>query len=93
MLKIIINKEVKGQVQQGSEMVMPVANNVTAQRLCSADNCCVERPRAKLKFGDGGFCAAAPEAWNSLPNHIKCAPTLSLLSEGLKTELFSRSNS
>ena len=47
---------------------------------------------AKLRFGDRGFSVAAPQACNSLPLHVKTAPSLALFTDRLETELFSRSN-
>jgi len=70
------------------ELVVPVADNVTTRRLRSVDNLRIERPRTRLTFGDRGFSAAAPDAWNSLPFHVKSAPTLSMFAGRLKTELF-----
>ena len=46
----------------------------------------------RLKFGDRGFSAAAPDAWNSLPTHVKSAPSLDAFIDRLKTELFRRSH-
>jgi len=73
-----------------SELVVP-AGNASAMRLRSADNHCIVRPRSRLKFGDRGFSIAAPDAWNSLPLHVKTASSLSIFTEKLKTELFLRS--
>ena len=73
-----------------SELVVPVASRAS-RRLRSTDSLSIVQPRCRLKFGDRGFSAAAPAAWNSLPVHVKTAPTLSLFTERLKTELFSRS--
>lgn len=75
------------------ELVVPVANNSGQRRLRSADSGNIVRPRSRLKFGDRGFALAAPEAWNSLPQHIKAATSLSCFTESLKTELFKRSYS
>ena len=73
-----------------SELVVPIANRAS-RRLRFNDSLNIVQPRCKLKFGDRGFSVAAPAAWNSLPMHVKAAPTLSLFTERLKTELFSRS--
>ena len=60
-------------------------------RLRFADSLNVMRSRTRLKFGDRGFSAAAPDAWNSLPTHVKSAPSLDSFTDRLKTELFKRS--
>ena len=73
------------------ELVVPVSDNTSARRLRSADSLNIKRPRTRLKFGDRGFSAAAPDAWNSLSAHVKSAPSLGVFTERLKTELFSRS--
>jgi len=73
------------------ELVVPIASTVTSRRLRSADSHGIIEPRSRLKFGDRGFSVAAPQAWNSLPLHVKTAPSLALFTERLKTELFSRS--
>ena len=75
-----------------SELVVPT-HNASSMRLRSADNHCIVRPRSHLKFGDRGFSVAAPDAWNSLPLHVKTAPSLSIFTTLLKTELFMRSYS
>ena len=56
--------------------------------VCSADSLNVMRPRTRLKFGACGVSAAAPDAWNSLPTHVKSAPSLDAFTDRLKTELF-----
>jgi len=75
-----------------SELVVPT-HNASSMRLRSADNHCIVRPRSRLKFGDRGFSVAAPDAWNSLPLHVKTAPSHSIFTTLLKTELFMRSYS
>ena len=74
-----------------SELVVPIAGDATSRRLRSADSHCILEPRSKLKFGNRGFSVAAPQAWNSLPRHVKTAPSLAIFTERLKTELISRS--
>jgi len=44
-----------------------------------------------LQLGNRAFCVAGPVAWNSLPLHIRSAPTLSTFNNKLKTHLFSPS--
>ncbi len=46
-------------------------------------------PRSRLRtFGDRAFCVAAPTLWNSLPLHIRQAPTLETFKKHLKSHLF-----
>ncbi|XP_075342899.1 olfactory receptor 8G17-like [Odontesthes bonariensis] len=45
--------------------------------LRSSDKNQLVTPRSRLRtFGDRAFCVAAPTLWNSLPLHIRQAPTL-----------------
>jgi hypothetical protein len=74
-----------------ASLVVPVSSRASSMRLRSADSSNIVRPRTRLKFGDRGFAAAAPDAWNSLPLHVKSAPSLDAFTERLKTELFKRS--
>jgi len=48
-------------------------------------------PRTRLQLGNRTFCVTGPVARNSLPLHIRSAPTLSTFKNMLKTYLFSRS--
>ena len=49
----------------------------------------LHQPRTKLKTGgDRAYCSAAPTLWNSLPLHIKTAPTVDQFKNNLKTHLF-----
>ena len=58
--------------------------------LRSADANLLQIQRTKCRtWGDGPFSVAAPSLWNSLPHHIKNAPTLSSFKKALKTHLFS----
>ena len=74
-----------------AELVTPVANIHTGRRLRSAGSLDIVRPRCRLKFGERGFSVAAPEAWNSLPSHVKSSSSFMLFKDRLKTELFTRS--
>ena len=74
-----------------TELLHPVASSQCDRRLRSSSSLDVVRPRCRLKFGERGFSVAAPEAWNSLPSHVKSASTLTSFKDRLKTELFSRS--
>ena len=42
----------------------------------------------KAGLGDRAFPAAAARAWNSLPTHVRNAPTLVAFRQELKTMLF-----
>src|SRR6218665_911933 len=41
-----------------------------------------------MKFGNCSFSFAGPTAWNSLPDHVKNAPSLETCKSKLKTHLF-----
>ena len=45
-------------------------------------------PRLRTSLASRGFRSAGPRIWNSLPNHIKLAPSLSSFRSKLKTHLF-----
>jgi hypothetical protein len=74
-----------------TDLVTPVASSHTERRLRSAGSLDIARPQCRLKFGERGFSVAAPEAWNSLPLHVKSSPSFNLFKDRLKTELFTRS--
>ena len=42
----------------------------------------------KATLGDGSFSFASSSVWNSIPNDVKCAPSLSSFKSRLKTYLF-----
>ena len=91
-LCVLVYKSLHGYAPKYlSELVVPVSRNVSARRLRSANSSNIVRPRTRLKFGDRGFSAAAPDAWNSLSAHVQSAPSLDVFMERLKTELFNRS--
>ncbi len=47
-------------------------------------------PRTRLKTrGDRAFSVVCPKLWNSLPSHIRTAPTMSVFKSTLKTYFFS----
>ena len=74
-----------------AEHFILMSSNIHTSRLRSADNQTLVVPRTNLVFGNRGFSVAAPAAWNTLPNSIKCAPSLDIFKERLKTYLFSKS--
>ncbi len=55
----------------------------------SANQSLLTVPKSKLKSrGDRAFAIAAPKLWNTLPIHIRTAPTLLIFKSKLKTYLF-----
>ena len=49
----------------------------------------LNRPaHSKATFGDHSFSFASSSVWNSIPNDVKCAPSLSSFKSRLKTYLF-----
>ena len=49
----------------------------------------LNRPaHSKATLGDGSFSFASPSVWNSVPNDVRCAPSLSSFKSRLKTYLF-----
>jgi hypothetical protein len=45
-------------------------------------------PRLHTKFGERAFSYAGPRAWNSLPDSVRCAPSIAVFKRRLKTYLF-----
>ena len=60
-----------------SESVQPVSSNPVRQRLRSASSLDYIVPRTKTKFRDRAFSVAGPTVWNSLPESVRSAETLS----------------
>ena len=59
--------------------------------LRSSSSFTLQVPRTKLKCaGDRSFAACAPKIWNSLPDHLTSAKTLTLFKKQLKTHLFKK---
>lgn len=57
--------------------------------LRSADQLLLEVPRsARKQRGERAFSVAAPKLWNSLPLHIRQAPSISTFKSHLKTHLY-----
>ena len=49
----------------------------------------LSRPaHSKATFGDRSFSFASSSVWNSIPNDVRCAPSLSSFKSRLKTYLF-----
>ena len=71
-----------------TESVQPVSSNPVRQRLRSASSLDYIVPRTKTKFGDRAFSVAGPTVWNSLPESVRSAETLSGFKQKLKTYLF-----
>ncbi len=60
-----------------------------ARTLRSADKLLLAVPRSPKKSkGDTAFMVMAPKLWNSLPLHIRQAPSLEVFKSHLKTHLF-----
>jgi len=74
-----------------NEMYIPVSTVSNLSVLRSAARGDLAVPRTTLQLGNRAFCVAGPVAWNSLPLHLRSAPTLSTFRNMLKTHLFSRS--
>ena len=60
-----------------SESVQPVSSNPVCQRLRSASSLDYIVPLTKTKFGDRAFSGTGPTVWNSLPESVRSAETLS----------------
>ncbi len=61
-----------------------------SRTLRSSDLCLLIVPRSWLKKrGDRAFATAGPKLWNSLPLHIRLAPSISAFKSALKTYLYS----
>ena len=45
-------------------------------------------PHSKATLGDRSFSFASSSVWNSIPNDVRCAPSLSSIKSRLKTYLF-----
>ncbi len=60
-----------------------------ARSLRSSDHSILIVQRTKYKRrGDRAFAVAAPKRWNSLPSHIRVAPTLNIFKRCLKANFF-----
>ena len=71
-----------------AEIIHP-ASSCAARHLWSADTSALLVPSTRRStLGDRAFPAAAARAWNSLPAHVRNAPTLVAFRQELKTVLF-----
>ena len=69
-----------------------LANISSRQRLRSSSSLGLVIPRCRLStVGDRSFAVAAARVWNSLPNYVTSAPSVSLFRKRLKAVLFRRS--
>ncbi len=60
-----------------------------SRTLRSSDLCLLIEPRSRLKkWGDRAFATAGPRLWDSLPLHIRLAPSISAINSALKTYLY-----
>ena len=71
-----------------NESLQPVSSNPVRQRFRSASIQDYIVPRTKTTFGDRAFSVACPTVWNSLPESVRSAETLSSFKRKLKTFLF-----
>ena len=71
-----------------SESVQPVSSYPIRQRLRSASSLDYIVPRTKTKLEDRAFSVAGPTVWNSLPESVRSAETLSSFKRKLKTYVF-----
>jgi hypothetical protein len=72
-----------------SDCVTTVAAQSHSQRgLRSASTSNYVLPRLHTKFGERAFSYAGPRAWNSLPDSVRCAPSIAVFKRRLKTYLF-----
>jgi hypothetical protein len=69
-----------------TELLQPVRPSRTLRS--SARSLQLVVPRTKHSWGDRAFVNAAPKLWNSLPESIKNAGTLTAFKQQLKTFLF-----
>src|ERR1043165_9136891 len=74
-----------------SDFCIRVADNRNRSRLRSSSKNLLQVPRSSTRFGDCSFSVAGPTAWNSLPDHVKNAPSLETFKSKLKTYLFKQS--
>ncbi len=70
------------------DIVRSVASSSTRSGLRSSDSSDYCMPRLRTKIVERAFSYAGPRAWNSLPEYIRSAETLSLFKRNLKTFLF-----
>ena len=69
-----------------SELLQPYT---PARTLRSADQLLLRVPRVRRKLrGDRAFSVSAPTLWNSLPLHIREAPSLTVFKTRLKTHFY-----
>ncbi len=70
-----------------TELLRPYTPSIT---LRSSDLCLLIVPRCRLKKrGDRTFATAGLKLWNSLPLHIRLAPSISAFKSALNTFIFS----
>ena len=75
-----------------AETIRPVSSHGTRQHLWSAETSTLLVPSAcSSTLGDRSFPVAAARAWNTLPQHVRNAPSLSIFRQELKSVLFQSS--
>ena len=67
-----------------SQAYPPLAANTNTQTLAT-DSLLAH---SKATLGDHSFSFASSSVWNSIPNDVRCAPSLSSFKSRLKTYLF-----
>jgi hypothetical protein len=73
---LINSLKLKGKPSQG-----PITRS-------SSDTSLLVIPPTRICVGDQAFAAAGPSVWNTLPRHIRDAPTIDSFKQGLKTHLY-----
>jgi len=72
-----------------AELCVPVADVEARRRLRSASRGLLDFPRFNMSnYGRRAFSFAGPRTWNSLPEYLRQAPSLSVFKHSLKTYLF-----
>jgi hypothetical protein len=91
-IAVLTFKVIHGIAPEYLGPVVRVADLTSRQALRSASTNCLVVPPFKLStIGNRAFPVAGPQVWNSLPENITSAPSLSIFRKRLKTHLFRRS--
>ncbi len=70
------------------ELLVPVDERRTRQLRSSHQKLLVTNKTKTKNYGDRAYCNAAPSIWNSLPDNLRKANSVSSFKSGLKTHLF-----
>jgi hypothetical protein len=91
-LAVMAYKSLHGQSPPYLDVLHRIADQPRARQLCSSISDRVEVPRYRLTtVGRRSFPIAASFIWNSLPQSVQLAPSLTVFRNQLKTFLFRRS--